>query len=146
MDAFWPANLHGRLALIILTDQMSRSIYREDKRAFQYDHIAQRLSKEILEQESNMELFLLYRHFEMMFFLMPLLHSENITDVRLCVKKMEQIKKLVGNESVESFIENYLGFANDHIEILEKFQRYPHRNAVLGRESTPEELEFLEES
>ena len=91
MDAFWPANLHGRLALIILTDQMSRSIYREDKRAFQYDHIAQRLSKEILQQESNMELFLLYRHFEMMFFLMPLLHSENIDDLRLCVKKMEQI-------------------------------------------------------
>jgi len=125
---------------------MSRSIYREDKRAFQYDHIAQRLSKEILEQGSNMELFLLYRHFEMMFFLMPLLHSQNIDDVRLCVKKMEQIKKLVKNESVSSFIDNYLGFANDHIEILEKFQRYPHRNVVLGRESTAEELEFLEES
>ena len=57
----------------------------------------------------------------MMFFLMPLLHSEDIKDVRLCVKKMEQIKKLVKNESVESFIDNYLGFANDHIEILEKF-------------------------
>ena len=81
----WAASLHGRLALIILCDQLSKSIYRKDRKRFDYDDKALKLVKDVITKENNKKIFLLLRPFEMLYFLMPLMHSEKLDDVELYV-------------------------------------------------------------
>jgi uncharacterized protein (DUF924 family) len=89
--AGWTGSLHGRLALVILCDQFARAVYRKDKNAFNHDQLAQQLVKDYLTQPQNKELFLLLRPFEMINFLMPLMHSENLLDVNLCCDTLNSI-------------------------------------------------------
>ncbi|TMA80595.1 MAG: DUF924 domain-containing protein [Deltaproteobacteria bacterium] len=130
----------GRLSLIILTDQFPRNIYRDTARAFSCDEKALTWCIEGLEQKIDREL----RAIERVFFYLPLEHAEHLIHQDLSVKCFGELATDVPAEQ-KSIFEDYLNYAIRHREIIERFGRFPHRNKILGRESTPDELAFLAE-
>ncbi|MBN4048995.1 DUF924 domain-containing protein [archaeon AH-315-M20] len=134
----WKQTAKGRLALIILLDQFTRNVYRRTKKAFAYDKYALALCKEGLQLKHDKELCFVHR----LFFYHPLQHSENLEDQKLSVKLTEQLKQEVPEQNKKK-VESFLKYAKQHHDIIEKFGRFPHRNEVLGRESTEEELKYL---
>ena len=125
----WAQNKDGRLALILLLDQMTRNIFRNTPKAFSGDEIACALSLRsvadgFLETEENMH--------KRQFFLMPMMHSE---DLDIQKQSLPLFKALTS--------ENTYDYAVKHHDIIERFGRFPHRNQVLNRPSSNEELEFL---
>jgi uncharacterized protein (DUF924 family) len=134
----WTANARGRLALIVVLDQLSRNIHRGSPEAFAADPQARALTDEGLARAHDREL----RPIERLFFYLPLEHSEALADQQRCVELMRELAGEVAPEQREQF-EGFVDYAVRHLEIVARFGRFPHRNAVLGRTSTPEELEFL---
>ncbi|OED43575.1 hypothetical protein ACH42_09695 [Endozoicomonas sp. (ex Bugula neritina AB1)] len=134
----WSSSAEGCLAAIICLDQFPRNMYREQPESFQYDAAALRLCKQGLKLQYHQSLSVL----EQSFFVMPLMHSESMTDQQ---ESVVQFSRLV-NEADESF-KGYLAgskkFAEQHRDIIARFGRYPHRNSILGRESTEGEKMFL---
>ncbi|MEO1771000.1 DUF924 family protein [Candidatus Enterococcus ferrettii] len=128
--AFWRETIQGRLAEILVLDQFSRNLFREDPRAFAYDGMALVLAQEAIVKEELRELTVEERSFVYM----PFMHSESLAI-------HEQAMILFS----ETGMENSLDFEKRHRDIIERFGRYPHRNAVLNRPSTQEELSFLKE-
>lgn len=126
----WRSSPRGRLAEIIVLDQFSRNIYRGKPQAYAWDSMALTLSQEAIRQRANEELSAPKRAF----LYLPYMHSES---------------KKIHREAMELFgqpgLEYNLEFEIKHKAIIDRFGRYPHRNNILGRESTPEELKFLEE-
>jgi uncharacterized protein (DUF924 family) len=124
----WRDTPDGRLAEVIVLDQFSRNIFRNDKQAFAGDHLALELAKKAVEVGADMEVDSERRFF----FYLPFMHSES-------KEVHEEALKLFEEKSPGSGLE----FEIKHKVIIDQFGRYPHRNAVLGRESTPAEEEFL---
>ncbi|MGV3654527.1 MAG: DUF924 family protein [Noviherbaspirillum sp.] len=134
----WAATPRTALSLILLTDQFPRNIHRDTPRAFQSDAIALAVCLAGLEQGSDMAL----RPIERVFFRMPLEHSESLAHQDLSVRLSRELYGSVPAAWQAAF-EGFLDFAVRHREIIARFGRFPHRNAILGRSSTPEELAFL---
>lgn len=126
----WRSSIEGRLAEIILLDQFSRNLYRDTAEAFAYDGMALVLTQEALKTNELDRLTTQQRAF----LYMPLMHSESV------IIHEEALKRFA-----EKGMENNLDFEHKHRDILVRFGRYPHRNALLGRTSTEEELAFLKE-
>ena len=126
----WRLTAHGALAEIIVLDQFSRNIYRDTARAFACDGMALVLSQEAISAEFDRELSAV----ENSFLFMPFMHSESALIHELAVTLYERIG-----------IQNNLDFELKHKAIIDRFGRYPHRNEILGRESTPEEIAFLQQ-
>ncbi len=128
--AHWRKDIFGRLAEIIVLDQFSRNIYRDSAEAFATDALALALSQEAILSEDLIRL----SSTQKAFLYMPFMHSES---------------REIHEKAVELFsepgLESNLDFELRHKVIIDRFGRYPHRNAVLGRDSTEEELEFLKE-
>lgn len=124
----WRSTSEGRLAEIILLDQFPRNIYRNKPQAFATDPLALILSQEMVLLKLDTELSIIQRAFAYM----PYMHSESPLI-------HEEAMKLFALKGLE---ENFL-FEIKHKEIIDRFGRYPHRNKILNRSSTPEELEFL---
>lgn len=124
----WKGDPEGCLAFIILIDQFSRNMFRDTPKSFEYDSLALSTTKFALEQEYDTEMSNDYK----MFLYMPLMHSEDIEDQALSVNLFAQISQ-----------DNF--YALRHKEIIELFGRFPHRNLILGRESTVDEISFLKE-
>ncbi len=126
----WRTSPEGRLAEILVLDQFSRNIHRDSARAFAQDALALALAQELVASGQDQSLPVEQRSFAYM----PYMHSESA---------------LVHQQAVIVFaqpgLENPLHFEWRHKDIIDRFGRYPHRNALLGRESTPEELVFLSE-
>nr|WP_315168202.1 DUF924 family protein [uncultured Limnohabitans sp.] len=126
----WRATPEGRLAEVLVLDQFSRNVYRDTPRAFAQDPLVLALAQELVASGQDRSLPLAQRSFAYM----PYMHSESA---------------LVHAQAVVLFdqpgMEDTLRFELRHQAIIERFARYPHRNAILGRESTPEELVFLSE-
>ncbi len=120
----------GCLALIILLDQFPRNLFRDTARAFAGDRRALSLANEAARLGFDQNL----PQSTQMFFYLPFEHSESIDDQRRCM----EFFKAAGNEEL-------LKWAIAHHDIIARFGRFPHRNAALARESTPEEIAFLEE-
>ena len=135
-----PTTPRQRLNLILLFDQVPRNAFRDDPRAFAYDPRALTLTKEGLVAGDLAHLNLL----ETLFFLLPLEHSEDVADQRECVRQMEVLAERAP-PALKDFAEDILEFARKHERIVARFGRFPHRNAILGRESTKEEVDFLKE-
>jgi uncharacterized protein (DUF924 family) len=135
----WLVTPRGRLALIILLDQFRRNIHRGTPAAFAADGRALQWAKEGIAGGIDDEL----RPIERVFFYLPLEHSEQLADQRQCVQLYKQLLDEVAPAEKPLFA-TYLDFAERHREIIERFGRFPHRNAILGRVSTEEELAFLE--
>lgn len=126
--AAWRATAGGRLAEIIVLDQFSRNIYRDQANAFANDALALALAQELVAGGHDVELPITQRAFAYL----PYMHSESLIIHAQAMVLFDQ-PGLEGN----------FRFEKAHMEILQRFGRYPHRNAVLGRSSTPQELDFL---
>lgn len=124
----WLATPRGRLAYVIALDQLSRNLFRDSPRAFENDARALAVALEGVDLGVDRKL----AHDERSFLYMPLMHSEDLAMQERCVALF------AGHP------EN-LSFAEQHRDIICRFGRFPHRNAVLGRTSTPQEQEFLRE-
>lgn len=126
----WRADAEAHLALIILFDQFPRNIYRDTPLAFATDGLALKEARAAVERGHDQALGADRR----VFIYMPFEHSENLADQHRAV---ELIGKL-GDES-------YTKYAGAHRDVIEKYGRFPHRNAILGRVSTPAEERYLAE-
>lgn len=128
--ASWRETVQGRLAEILVLDQFSRNLFRGDPRSFAYDGMALVLAQEAIAKKELSELTVEERSFVYM----PFMHSESL---------------VIHQQALELFsepgMENNLDFEKRHYEIIKRFGRYPHRNAILNRSSTQEELMFLKE-
>jgi uncharacterized protein (DUF924 family) len=136
--ASWAASPKRRLALIILFDQVPRNAYRGTAAAFAFDREALALSVEGMQLAADAAL----DPPERLFFYLPLEHAESMEAQDAAVAAFERLVAEVPEE-FRGFCEGTLGYARQHREIIAKFGRYPYRNEVLGRESTPAELEWL---
>jgi uncharacterized protein (DUF924 family) len=134
----WLAEPRGRLALIILTDQFPRNIYRDSPLAFAFDAKALAWSLEGIELGFDRRL----QPIERVFFYLPLEHSEQLEHQERSVGMFRELVPLVAAEQKKIF-EHYLNFAILHCDIIARFGRFPHRNRILGRSSTAEEIHFL---
>lgn len=136
----WRATAPGRLALIILLDQFSRNMFRESGEAFAQDAMGRELTVEGLELGIDSELGFVER----LFLYLPLEHSESREDQEESVRRFEQLHREAPRE-LEPYTEAFLDYALRHKVAIDRFGRFPHRNEVLGRTSTEEELAFLGE-
>lgn len=136
--ATWLKTPRGTLAAVILHDQIPRNIYRGTSKAFQYDVRALGICKTAIADEWDLKLSLAER----IFMYLPLEHSENLSDQELSLQAFQNLLSAVPRELDAPFDQN-LEYAVRHWEIILKFGRFPHRNAILGRPSTDEEVDFL---
>ena len=127
----WRDTAEGRLAEIIVLDQFSRNIYRNSPLSFATDSLALVLSQEAISSGADKEVVSDMRSF----FYMPFMHSESLAIHDIA----QQLFSAPG-------LETQLDFQQRHVAVLQQFGRYPHRNQVLGRKSTAEELAFLEQN
>ena len=124
----------GALAVTIVLDQFPRNMFRGTPRMYATDARAMEIARTAIAAGFDARLSVVERKF----FYLPFEHSEDIADQRRCLALMEAIEDDPDKEmSVE--------WMRKHLVIIERFGRFPHRNAILGRASTPEELAFLEE-
>jgi len=128
--AHWENDAEGALALLILLDQIPRNIFRNSPHAFATDHLAQTIALRALDQRFDAATDSAMRQF----FYLPLEHAEDAEMQARCVRLFEGLGDA-----------NFTRYAILHRDIIERFGRFPHRNAILGRKSTPEELQFLAE-
>ena len=126
----WRNSPLGRLAEIIVLDQFSRNMYRGTTRAFENDPLALALAQEAIANQADLEL----SQAERGMLYMPFMHSES-----LAIHEMA-----IGLFRKNGILSNYQ-YELKHKAVIEQFGRYPHRNDILGRESTPEEVEFLQQ-
>ncbi len=125
----------GALALVILLDQFPRNMFRGDPRAFATDAQAREVAGAAIACGFDKALTPVERRF----FYLPFEHGENLADQARCARYMRE--HLPPDAERDQSIE----YARRHRVIIERFSRYPHRNAALGRTSTPEEIVFLDE-
>lgn len=130
----WTASPDGCLALILLFDQFPRQLFRGDRRAFATDAQALATAQQAIAQDFDQALLPLQR----VFIYLPFEHSENLEHQRLSVELFRQL-------SDHPETADMLPYAVRHQEIIERFGRFPHRNQILGRTTTPEEAEFLKQ-
>ena len=124
----WRSSAHGRLAEIVVLDQFSRNIYRDTPRAFAQDAIALVLAQELVGSGQDQSLAVGERSFAYM----PYMHSESPLIHTECMRLFGELG-----------LEMQLHYAEQHKVIIDRFGRYPHRNAILGRASSAEEIAFL---
>ena len=135
----WRETPEGLMAYILLSDQMTRAIFRGTAEAFSGDKLA--LSACLSAMESGMDLQLPPAHSR--FFYLPLEHSEDMENQARCVSAFEEMQTRFPSRR-EEFVAS-VHYAREHLEIIRQFGRFPHRNAILNRESSAEERRFLEE-
>ena len=125
--AHWADEAGTCLALVIVLDQFPRNMFRGDARAFSTDTLARAAARVIIERGWNKQM----TQPEQLFAYLPFEHSESLADQNLACELMK------------GFDAEQLRYAIRHREIIERFGRFPHRNGLLGRESTAAEIEFL---
>lgn len=135
----WSNSPRPRLALIIVLDQFSRSLHKDTARAFAQDPKALALALEGLEMGHYVAL---ETPWEKTFFLLPLGHSEELLHVNRAVALAEQLAEAAPSD-LRRILEHSASQARGHRDVIARFGRQPHRNAALGRRSTPEELDYL---
>jgi uncharacterized protein (DUF924 family) len=131
----WEATPEGALALVLLLDQIPRNIFRGSPRAYATDAEARAVADRALEKGFDRLFPLVWRRF----FYMPFHHSENLKDQRRSLALLETEHR---DPDRAGSLRRY---GLPYIEVIKRFGRFPHRNAVLGRRSTPEEIAFLAE-
>ncbi len=136
----WTGSPRGRLALILLLDQVPRAIHRGQPEAFALDADARRVAEQGLASGADR----LLRPIERVFFYLPFEHSEELLDQERSVALFRELAGSIPESDRETF-DYFLEYAVRHHAVVLRFGRFPHRNAVLGRQSTPEEVAFLEQ-
>jgi len=133
--ASWEALPQGSLALVLLLDQIPRNIFRGTPRAYGTDAAARAAADRALERGFDRLVPLVWRRF----FYMPFHHSESIADQRRSLALFEALPRAPGRTG------SLRRYGRRYIEVIELFGRFPHRNKILGRQSTPAEIDFLAE-
>jgi uncharacterized protein (DUF924 family) len=140
LDA-WMASPRGRLALIVLIDQFSRNVYRGQAEAFAADALGLELAREGYAS-GTFDDFDLVEH---LFAAMPFRHAEDLNAQRMAVD-LAQRHAVLAATTQPAFLNTYVDsveWARRHYDVIARFGRFPHRNATLRRDSTPEETEYL---
>jgi len=130
----WQDSPENCLALIILVDQFPRNMFRGTPQAFATDNKALATAEYAVKHNFDRELLTVQKWF----MYLPFEHSENLENQQ---KSVELFRELYGEPDSDSVID----FAVRHFKVIERFERFPHRNQILGRETTPEEAEFLKQ-
>ena len=125
----WLTSPDGCLALVILLDQFPRNLFRGKAKSFAFDDVAREIASLAIEQEFDLKIARERR----LFFYLPFMHSEKLEDQRRCIHLIEE---RLGEPTA-------LRAARDHLAVIERFGRFPQRNAALAREATAEEAAFL---
>ena len=128
----WEADPHGTLALVLLLDQFPRNLFRDTPRAFAGDARALSVAEAAIGRGFDRSL----DRYERWFLYMPFEHAESVA-------AQDRSLELFGRLAVEAGLEAPLEWARKHAEVISRFGRYPHRNTILGRVSSPEEIAFL---
>ena len=134
----WCESTRGRLSLIVLLDQLPRNAFRGTPDAFAFDAKARFVCREGIARGDEQLLVPVERHF----FYLPLLHSEDLADQELSVNNLEQLRRRAPASQIDYF-QAVVDAALRYRSVIARFGRFPHRNAALGRTSTPDELEFM---
>jgi uncharacterized protein (DUF924 family) len=137
-NRYWLQFPESRLAAIIALDQFSRNIYRDTPTAFASDQLALNWCLSGIDAGLDKQL----RPIERVFFYLPMEHAENLGMQHRCLWQFQQLIEIVPEAHKETF-SGFTDYAKQHADVIERFGRFPHRNPILGRESTPEELEYL---
>ena len=125
----WEATGEGALALCIVLDQFPRNLFRGDARTYATDPVARAVANRALKRGYDQDVPAELRGF----FFLPFMHSEELDDQERCV----ELYRAAGSDDLK--------YAERHRDIIRRFGRFPHRNALLGRPTTPEEQAFLDE-
>jgi uncharacterized protein (DUF924 family) len=126
--ADWEATAEGALALVIVLDQFPRNMFRGQARCFTTDKEARAVANRALKRGYELDV----PDVERGFFFLPFMHSEDMADQERCVALYRE----AGDENLK--------YALEHADIIRRFGRFPHRNAILGRATTPEEQAYLD--
>ncbi len=126
--AAWEATAEGALALTIVLDQFPRNMFRGDPRTYAADPVARQVANRALKRGYDQDVPAAERGF----FFLPFMHSEELVDQERCV----ELYRAAGSDDLK--------YAEEHRDIVRRFGRFPHRNAMLGRATTPEEQAFLD--
>ena len=138
----WPAKSpRGALALVVLCDQLPRNVFRDSARAFALDPRALATTQHGLRDGSDKRLSLLERYV----FAMPLMHAEDRDVQRTSLATFGELKRDARGTPIAELASAVRDYAERHATIVDRFGRYPHRNALLGRASSEEEIEFLKQ-
>ena len=135
----WQHSPQGRLALILLFDQFSRSIYRGTPEAFAYDERALTYALDGIDGDHDCGVSPMARAF----YYLPLEHTEELGHQQRCVELFRELVDEAPQDQRPLF-EDFVTYAEQHRDTIERFGRFPHRNAILGRQSTPEEQAYLD--
>jgi uncharacterized protein (DUF924 family) len=139
----WRGHARGELALVVLLDQFSRNMFRDDPRAFENDAYALSIARDLRRSGRTHELSL----HQQLVALMPFVHAEELSTQQEGVAAFSvlvaEANEVHAGDDVIGMLANSHVYAEKHREIIERFGRFPHRNAVLARESTFDELAFL---
>ena len=136
--ASWAGSRRPALALVVLLDQFSRNIWRGTARAFAQDAQALDVARQMVAAGFFGEL----APIEQVFLTLPFEHSESLDAQREAVRLCREVAAMAPPDW-RPFMESFLPYAEQHHELIARFGRFPHRNAVLGRVSTPEEEAYL---
>jgi len=136
----WAHTPRGRLALVIVLDQFPHHIHRDRPQAFATDPPALALSLDALATGEDRQL----APIERVFLYLPLEHAESIDMQERSVSLYEQLAQEATDDE-RALFDNFLDYARKHLDVVARFGRFPHRNAILGRPSTPDEIEFLKQ-
>ena len=135
----WAEGARSRLALIIVLDQFPRNIYRNSALAFASDAKALALAEGGLAAGMRRELGWI----ETLFFALPLQHAEDLARQKRCLAIGQELA-LEGPAELKQFLRMGVDYARRHLDVIARFGRFPHRNAVLGRQTTAEEQGYLD--
>ncbi|MBD1891889.1 DUF924 family protein [Coleofasciculus sp. FACHB-SPT9] len=130
----WKESPQSCLALILLLDQFPRNLFRGSAQAFATDSLAMSAAQHAVANGFDRELLPVQR----CFFYLPFEHSENLEHQRQSVELFQQL-----GDDPDCI--DYISYAVRHFEVIERFGRFPHRNQILGRETTTQEAEFLQQ-
>lgn len=138
-DHPWLASREGRVAAVIVLDQFSRNMFRDQPKMYAADARAQGIVLAGLAEEADRAMGYHARYF----FYMPLMHAEDLALQERCVALFRSMAD--DFPTLTESIDQAVGYAERHRDIVARFGRFPHRNAILGRASTDEERAFLEQ-
>lgn len=137
----WKATPRGRLALVLLYDQLSRNMFRGGARSFAQDSLALDVAKRAFDAGDDRVLVPI----EASFLLLPFMHAEDLALQQRAVTGYVKLRDEASDVRLRKNFDESLKFGELHMKIIERFGRFPHRNAILGRAATAEEEAFLKE-
>ena len=138
--ADWAATPRGRLALIVVLDQFPHHIHRDHGQSFAYDALSLALALEMIQRGEDAQL----APIERVFVYLPLEHAESMAMQDLSVALYEKLAHAAA-AAERGLFDGFLDYARKHRDVVARFGRFPHRNELLGRPSTAEEIEFLKQ-